>query len=366
MVGMSKDALLEMFRELFAPGRVVLIVSEMGGGKTSTALYFSMIMAEHFNYYILSNIVLKRRLSDAEDGGKRWERTKYPRYNLVRSFSELFYVMAKIRIKDPSARFLFTLDEPVASGIGAHFSVFGKKMTGLIQFLTLLRKLGLSVIFTTLSSSLLPTQIRKKGGAFLSGIISKEKVTIRKYAGHLLRKYDERAICILEMPAYGPGFEILITEVEGLPLVTPEEDAKVGAVIFDSLSPASWSMGVLGSGSRARFVMEHFLSYVSNRLAHEIPGATLTYFEQQGDVGEEFEMEMSIVEASKPLTKGTKRWREELVFPMLREAKDEITKKIGHKQPSLSEQARRSQTILKKQGVDLSLSSLRNTYLPNL
>lgn len=366
---MSRGALLEMIRELFSDGSVVIITGSMGSGKSTAALYFAVLLMQNFkNYYVMSNIVIKRRLPD-EDGSRRWERASYPHYVPIRSYAELFYNMQEIRTANPRARFLWIFDEIILAGVSSRHSVFSIQQRQLVMFLTLLRKMGLSVIFVALAGSLLPKHLRSVGGAFVSGLVSKEKGDIMRKARHLLSRFDERSIMLLTMPQYSDKFEILTMEnIRDMPLVKPEQYAQVGDIVFDTLSPASFEPGMCGPGSRKPFVLEKFLSYISGALSHELPGMMKTFFEKEGDVEVDFdEFGLTLEEALKPATKGTERWRKEVALPIMRDGLPDIIKKWPkRKSPSKAWISRELQALMKEHGHELSLSSIKTSYWPTL
>lgn len=149
-----------------------------------------------------------------------------------------------------------------------------------------------------------------------------------------------------------------------LPLIKPPEKTEAGDVIYDTLSSAAFSVGQMGPNSKKPFSLSKLLKYISGEISEDVPEKIVEFFAKEGEVTVGFEM--SIDEALKPPTKGTQRYREEIVYPASYEAAQEALKGWRkRKPPSASWLAQEIRERMDDE-IEASVSVLRQNYVPRI
>ncbi len=365
-MALTEEEVHELFLEIGAGGRSSLISGERGMGKTALGVWLCEWLRNHNTcqickgwgiepkgWHILSNVIIIKK------GG---EEAYPPRWKKVRSFSELNFQIGKILSEDPDANIMWLIDEGAAS-FSIYESVFTKKNRTLITFLTISRKLRLANITITLSPRLVHKQLRSVSGGFLAAILRKEAKVIRQRARHLLGKYDERSIVILEWPELSEtDYEILCintADPEDSPTIAqPDHQVEEGKLVFDTLAAASFDTGIMIGASHKPFVFPKFLSWISDCQSSLVPAKIMEYFHLEGEV--EVDVPLDILQPES-VVKGTEQWGRQVVLPaVIAELPDLLDEGISSNRAL----AARLMDILRDQGIDTSEQRLRKSYIP--
>ncbi|MEE9236401.1 MAG: hypothetical protein V3U52_01230 [Thermoplasmata archaeon] len=335
------------------------MTGERGSGKTLSAMAFALYLMTFHGYHVLSNILLKKCVGIDEEGHRQFKKASWPNYHFTRSFSDLMWTVGKLLKREGlhKARLLWIADEAGGpGGFSAYDSVFSAQSKDLISLATLARKFRLSTLMLAQTDKLLHSRVREVGAGFVSALVRKDYNLVRRKAWPLLSQYDIRAICIFEFPEHDFASTVVTIPNIDLPLIKPAEKAEVGDVVYDTYSPANFSVGrMVGSGKP--FVLKRLLDYISGVISEDVPDRIIEFFQRSGNVEIESDFDLSLEQAAKEAVKGTQRYARETVLPVLM---DEIRPLIEQGITSKLTLAKTVQSILKeKHGIEMSVDRLR-------
>ncbi len=308
-----------MCRAWFAPGKSNMIIGGRGSGKTTLCMWFVANWLIPEGYFILSNIVCKRRTGTDEDGYPTFVESYPPRYTKIQSFAELMAQVGQILTNFREPNICWIIDEG-AVGFSAYMSVFAKQQRTLIEFLTLARKFRMSTLMVSVASKLVHSKLRDSDEGFLAALFRKDDIAINKWVeaedseGKDIRRFfilewaekmlDENDILVFD-----------VGDITNVDFVKPEKHASVGDIVFDSAASATFGLGKF-PGTDTPFNFEHLLAYISGCISEEVGPRIIKYFEASGEV-EVQEVDMPISESD--VRKGDPGWKARVAIPRVKE-----------------------------------------------
>lgn len=214
------------FRSIFKPGTFWIVLGPRGSGKTSFTMRVSSAALTYPDYYIFSNVLLKK-LVHTEDGQKFVE-TYPPRYIKIRSMADVYHELPPIL--ERQGRVILIIDEALlGTGWGAGQTILSADVRAVVAFVSIIRKLGISLVLISQSESLIMSKYRDSN--IVTGWFRRRPGLA---AGYGIRE-------VIEVLYPNGSTEIWETPPEGL--AKPEPVAEEGDIVFDTAAPASFSMG---------------------------------------------------------------------------------------------------------------------------
>lgn len=285
-------ALKERFDAVFAPGNIWTIQGPVRGEKKGTAKSTWAVQviqqAAEYGYVALTNIMFKSPMRDESKNITGWG----PDHGLpkvqtpemaeaggtilkVRSFAEAIYMLSESGTLKQRARSMLAIDESMMiTGVrgGSGSGLQTKEGVSIAALNSQIRKLGLCILIIGLGDKFLAGMYRAdEAGTLVTGSMRRVKVP----------GYDIKEVIEVKTAVGMEHFHTMPLRGLARPqdwLTIPDAD---DGPVFESFSPATFSMGVFRK-SRKAFNMNEFLAAISDVISEHTDDAVAEFLHREG------------------------------------------------------------------------------------